>query len=143
MVEVTTPDPDLVARVQAALLTAPTVQLAVLFGSKAAGRSRPGSDLDIAIAVGPNGLDDARELALTRALTLGARAEVDLIRLERASTLLRWQIAITGIAVLEASPGAFARFRAEAASEYIDFAPALRRCSELFRQRLVEQLPGR
>jgi predicted nucleotidyltransferase len=139
MGEATTLDSAIVARIQSALLTAPTVQLAVLFGSRVAGRTRPDSDLDIAIAAGPSGLDYSRELVLTRAIALGAGAEVDLIRLERASTLLRWQIATTGIAVLEASPGAFARFRADAASEYIDFAPALRWYGELFRRRLVEQ----
>jgi predicted nucleotidyltransferase len=143
MVEAAAPDPDLVARLQTALRAAPTVQLAVLFGSRAAGTARRGSDLDIAVAAGPRGLDEGRELALVRELALAAGSEVDLIRLERASTLLRWQIATTGSAVLEASPGAFARFRADAASEYIDFAPALRRYGELFRQRLVADSPGR
>jgi hypothetical protein len=52
---------------------------------------------------------------------------------------LRWQVAKDGIALAEATPGEFARFRARAASEYIDYAPAAAHYGEIFRRRLVEQ----
>ena len=71
-----------------------------------------------------------------------ARAEVDLVRLDTASTLLKWQVATTGVPLSEISPGEFAKFQARAASEYIDFAPAFAYHGEIFRRRLVEQGKG-
>lgn len=133
-----TPDPALVARLHAALRGDLSVRLAVLFGSAAAGASRADSDLDVAIQPAPVGLNAAGEAALRARLTRATGGDVDLVRLdESVSTLLRWQIATTGVALFEAQPGAFARFRAEAAAEYIDFAPALAHHGEIFRRRLV------
>lgn len=117
----------------------PAIRLGVLFGSTALGRKRRDSDLDIAILPGASGLDDPAEVALARRLTLAARADVDLVRLDRASTLLKWQVARTGIPLYEARSGEFARFQARAASEYIDFAPSLAHYGEVFRRRLIEQ----
>jgi predicted nucleotidyltransferase len=135
-----TPDPELVARLQTTLRDSPHLRLAVLFGSAAAGASRVDSDLDIAILPASGGLDVAGEAALRARLTRVGRADVDLIRLDEVgSTLLRWQIATTGVPLFEAHPGAFARFRAEAAAEYIDFAPALAHHGDIFRRRLIAQ----
>jgi len=76
---------------------------------------------------------------VSRRLALAAGAEIDLVDLAAASTLLKWQVATTGVPLVEAPPGEFARFRARAAAEYIDFAPALHHHGEIFRQRLTEQ----
>lgn len=143
MVEKRGADPALVARLRAALGARPRLLLAVLFGSASSGRDRADSDIDVAILAGPGGLDDPSELSLSRALALAGRANVDLIRIERASTLLRWQIATTGVLLVEGSPGTFARFRAQAASDYIDFGPALAHYGEIFRRRLIRQGPAR
>lgn len=133
---------QLVERLAAPLRAGPPIRLAVLFGSAVTGRERPDSDVDVGIWPQGEGLSDAEELALQSALTLAAGREVDLVRLDRASTLLRWQVARTGIPVLAAPPEEFPRFRARAASEYIEFAPAFETYGELFRQRLAE-LGGR
>lgn len=130
------PDRDtLVIRLRAALPGDEALHLAVLFGSAATGRTWPGSDVDVAVLASP-ALDEPQ---LTLRLTLAAGAEVDLVRIETASTLLRWNIAKDGIALFEHAPGEFPRFRARAAAEYIDFAPALAHYGEIFRQRLIEQ----
>jgi predicted nucleotidyltransferase len=126
---------DLVTRLQTALAEGPALRLAVLFGSNAAGRARPDSDVDIAV-LDPR-LDADAERALVVKLSREAGADVDLIRLEQASTVLRWQIATKGMPLVEANPGEFARFRATAASEYLDFEPALTHYGEIFRQRLA------
>lgn len=139
MVENRYPDPTLVTRLEAALRSGPPLGVAVLFGSAALGTNRAESDVDVAILAGTSGFDESAELALNRALTLAAGAEVDLVRIENASTLLRWQIAVKGVVLFESTPGEFARFRARAASEYIDFAPALAYHGEIFRRRLIEQ----
>jgi predicted nucleotidyltransferase len=119
------------------------VRLAVLFGSAARGRLQPGSDLDVALlpaaaasASGPPWSDDD-DLALQSTLTLAAGREVDLVRLDQASTILKWQIASAALPLLEDRPGELARFRAHAASEYADFAPSYQRYAEIFRKRLI------
>jgi hypothetical protein len=134
------PDSNLIANLQDALRDGPPLRLAVLHGSAAAGASRADSDVDIAILPGPGGLDAAAESALLARLARAGGADVDLVRLDAPlSTLLKWRIAITGVPLFESQPGEFARFRAEAASEYIDFAPALAYHGEIFRRRLAAQ----
>lgn len=135
-----TRESELLTRLRAVLNEGPSLRLAVLFGSAAGGTSRPDSDLDVAVLPGPSGLDPSDESSLARRLALAGGADVDLIRLDDLkSTLLRWEIATTGVPILEASPGTFARFRAAAAAEYIEFAPALAYHGEVFRRRLIEQ----
>jgi predicted nucleotidyltransferase len=131
------------SRLRAALREGPALRLAVLFGSAAAGRRRTDSDVDVAVLPLASGWDTREESALFRRLALAASAEIDLVNLEEASTLLKWQVATTGVPLIEASSGEFARFRARAAAEYIDFAPALRHHGEIFRRRLIEQEKGR
>jgi uncharacterized protein len=132
--------PELIERLRGVLTQGPPVDLAVLFGSAVAGTSRLDSDLDVAVLPAMSGLDASEEATLGYRLSLAGGADVDLIRLDRpVSTLLRWEIATTGAPIVEASPGIFSRFRAAAAAEYIDFAPALAYHGEVFRRRLIEQ----
>jgi hypothetical protein len=107
---------------------------------RAAGGGPGASIVTVPGMVARRRLDAAGEAALRARLTRAGRADVDLVRLdESGSTLLRWQIATTGVPLFEAQRGAFARFRAEAAAEYIDFAPALAHHGEIFRRRLIAQ----
>jgi predicted nucleotidyltransferase len=129
---------ELVERLAAPLGVGPPVRLAVLFGSAATGALRPDSDVDVAVLFQDERLGDAGDLALQSALTLAAGREVDLVRLESATTILRWQVARSGTPIVQGSPVEFCRFRARAASEYIDFAPAFQFYGELFRRRLAE-----
>jgi predicted nucleotidyltransferase len=68
----------LVASLREALRGRHDVHLAILFGSRARGRARPDSDLDLAVQ-GEN-LD---LLALARDLSLATRHEVDVVNLAR------------------------------------------------------------
>ena len=131
-------DPTLIGRLRTALEGLAGIRLAVLFGSAASGRARPDSDVDIAV-LGEHELDAGAESRLARTLSLATGRNVDLIRLQRASTLLKWQIASKGVPLVERTPGEFARFRAMAASEYLEFAPAFSYHGEIFRRRLIEQ----
>ena len=115
------------------------IRLAVLFGSEASGRARPDSDVDIAVLGAAQEFDDSAEGRLTQSLSLATRRNVDLIRLERASTMLKWQIANKGVPLIERTVGEFARFQAGAASEYLEFAPAFSHHGEIFRLKLIEQ----
>ena len=105
------------------------VEVAILFGSAASGRLRPDSDIDIGIlwSVGRDmGLDE--ELALGADLEHVFGREIDLVRLDRASTLLRFE-ASRGRCLYESRAGAFADFVARALLEYEDLRPILRRCA--------------
>jgi predicted nucleotidyltransferase len=132
------PNAVLVEHLKAALTATPTVRLAVLFGSVAAGRQRTDSDLDIAVLPAESGFDASDEASLRRSLTRAAARDVDFIRIDQAPTLLLWQIATKGSPLFEATPGEFHRFQARAASEYLDYAPALAYNGEIFRRRLAE-----
>ena len=111
------------------LLSQAGVELAILFGSAAAGKLRPDSDIDIGILLAPDReLDFNGELKLATELEQALGREVDLVRLDNASTLLRFEAA-QGRCVLEARPGAFADFAARALLEHEDLRPILLRCA--------------
>lgn len=113
----------------AALFSQAGVELAILFGSAAAGKLRPDSDLDIGILMAPDrALDLVGELTLATELEQVLGREVDLVRLEDATTLLRFEAA-QGRCVVEARPGAFADFAARALLEHEDLRPILLRCA--------------
>jgi predicted nucleotidyltransferase len=133
-----TPDTELCESLRAVLANHPGMRLGVLFGSAAADRRRPESDVDVAVLVLDVAFSPIAEAALQLALARVAAADVDLIRIETAPTLLRWQIATKGRPVFEASPGEFARFQARAAAEYLEYAPALSHYGEIFRRRISE-----
>jgi predicted nucleotidyltransferase len=115
----------------ARLLSQAGVEVAILFGSAASGKLRPDSDIDIDIGIllAPDRvLDFASELTLATELEQVLGREVDLVRLDEASTLLRFE-ASQGRCLVEARPGAFADFVARALLEHEDLRPILLRCA--------------
>ena len=96
---------------------APSVELVVLFGSVARGRSRPDSDTDLAVRCeAPADLD---ALYLLLAPRLGA-SRLDLVDLRRGGTLLAFQVARHGRLLYERDPGAFRSFQSLASRRYCD-----------------------
>ncbi len=114
-------DPEILERLRAVLARAPNVRLAVLFGSRAAGRAHSGSDFDIGILPGAEGTSLHEELALAATLSQAAGAEVDLVRLDVDNPLLGNEVARNGICLLEREPGAFSAYRATAVSIWLDW----------------------
>ena len=111
------------------LLAQAGVEVAILFGSAAKGRLRPDSDIDIGILPSPDRvLSFDEELALAAELDKILGREVDLVRLDNASTLLRFE-ASQGQRLYEARLGAFADFVARALVEHEDLRPILLRCA--------------
>jgi uncharacterized protein len=105
------------------------VELAILFGSAAAGKLRHDSDVDIGILPSPGRpFDFNRELELAAEVERALGREVDLVRLDHASSLLRFE-ASQGRCLLEARQGAFADFVARALFEHEDLRPILLRCA--------------
>ena len=99
------------------------MRLAVLFGSAARGQSGPGSDLDVGVLLEP-GQESAAALEVALARATGRR--LDLVRLDAAPPLLRFEIARDGRVLLERAPHAWADFRARAMTDWWDWAPTAR-----------------
>jgi predicted nucleotidyltransferase len=116
-----------------ALRSWPGVRLAVLFGSASRGEATPGSDLDVAVLLDA-GREDAAALEVALARATGRR--VDLVRLDVAPPLLRFEIARDGCVLLERTPHAWSDFRAHAMMDWWDWAPTAR----LLNQAAVERL---
>ena len=96
---------------------APSVDLVVLFGSVARGRSRPESDTDVAVRCdGPVDLD-ALYLLLAPRL---AASRLDLVDLRRTGSLLAFQVARHGRLLYERDAGAFRSFQSLASRRYCD-----------------------
>jgi predicted nucleotidyltransferase len=111
-----TPDgPDVTRQdlIVTALRSGPPLRLAMLFGSTAKGTERIDSDIDIGIVPEDPELSLTEELMLQTDLSRVSGRQVDLVRLDRASTLLRWQVVRYGRALVEAKPFATARFTAD------------------------------
>lgn len=121
------------------------VQLAVHFGSTAAGNVGPQSDVDIGIrfeafgpdpeASGPDSEASGPDFELANQdlfqqieVRLGkvVGRPVDLIDLDVAPPQLRFEIARSGVVLLERVPHAWADFRARAMISWWDWAPTAR-----------------
>lgn len=124
-------------RLREALAGGPSLRLAILFGSAAAGTLRASSDVDLAIIPLDPDLPLKDELALQARLEQIVGRTVDLVRLDHASTLLRWQVASKGRVLLAEPATERVLFLAQAASDYGDFAPALEQASRRFARRLA------
>jgi uncharacterized protein len=121
---------------QAAIANGPRAHFVALFGSAAKGGMRADSDIDIAWLPADAALPLSAELAFQAALTLAAGREVDLVRMDQASTLCRNEVARSGIQ-LAGERSSFVRFRAEALAEFLDFEPALRDATERYRRAIL------
>jgi predicted nucleotidyltransferase len=131
-------DRDLIERLRACLEAEPRVRLAILYGSAARDRLRPGSDLDLAVELCETALPLAAELDLAVELERRCGRAVHLVRIDQASHLLRWQIAKHGIVVLSRPPIARVLFLARTAAEQADFGEALLDAARRYRRRLLE-----
>ena len=106
-----------------ALESWPGVRLAVLFGSAARGESGPDSDLDVGVLFEAG---RAGAAALEVALARASERRLDLVGLDTAPPLLRFEIARDGRVLVERTPHAWADFRARAMTDWWDWAPTAR-----------------
>ena len=106
-----------VDRLEDLRVVAPSVELVVLFGSVARGRSRRDSDLDVAVRCdGPADLDALYLLLAPRLAT----SLLDLVDVRRTGSLLAFQVARHGRLLYERDPGAFRSFQSLASRRYCD-----------------------
>lgn len=62
---------------------------------------------------------------------------MDVVRLDTASTLVRWEVARDGLVLRAVPEREFSHFVATAALEHADFAPLWERTAETFRRRVA------
>ena len=114
---VTTTGERFAERLEDLRAVAPSVELVVLFGLVARGRSRPDSDLDVAVRCdGPADLDALYLLLAPRFTT----SLLDLVDLRRTGSLLALHVARHGQVLYERDPGAFRSFQSLASRRYCD-----------------------
>lgn len=101
------------------------IRLAVVFGSIARGRSRRDSDIDIGVLLDADSPEimQALEVDLARAL----RRTVDLILLNTAPPLLRFEVARDGEVLFARQPSDWTDFKAHAMVDWWDWASTARR----------------
>ena len=126
-----------------ALAGAPPLRLAIVFGSAARGALRPDSDVDVGIVPSDPELPLAAELDLQARLERACARPVDLVRLDRASTLLRWEAARSAVPVVARPAREFSRFLARAAIEHAEFMETYAPAAERYRRRLLKMLDER
>jgi predicted nucleotidyltransferase len=113
----------------------PAVQLAVLFGSAARGEERRRSDLDVGVLLDPNTAASRAQAQAALDRAAGGR-EVDVVSLDEAPPLLRFEIARDGVLLVEREPGLWTHFKARAMVDWWDWAPTARKIHRAAIQRL-------
>jgi len=112
------------------------VRFALLFGSAVARGIDAARDLDLAVAFdSPPSLLDLGRLATDLEQAVGK--EVDVVELEGATTLLRWEVLRSGRLLVAADPAALQEFRARVPLEYLDLRPHLDRQASGLRRALL------
>jgi uncharacterized protein len=128
------PMPDLLDRLRNALADLHAVRLGVVFGSVARGDDRPGSDVDVGVRLDPD--SSALRQEIEAALGRAAGREVDVVFLDEAPPLLRFEIGADGVVLVERQPHAWSDFRARAMLDWWDWAPYAKRIEDAALRRL-------
>lgn len=116
----------------------PELKLAVLFGSTARGQARPKSDVDLGVLLDPY----SPELRFQVEAELGRAAgrPVDVILLDDAPPLLRFEIAREGILLFQREDHRWTDFKARAMVDWWDWAPTHRMIAAGVVRRLRERI---
>lgn len=131
----------LCAAIARALERLPDVQAAFLFGSRATGRARPDSDVDVAVLLDVAAAPKDARTRLSRIIeALGreiAADRVDLVILNDAPPALAFQVLKHGLVVCERDSVALHRFRVRTYSIHADYAPVERFFRDTTRRRAL------
>lgn len=125
---------DHIAAIQKALSQRPGVGLALLFGSRATGRARPSSDVDLAVEAPGEDL-----FALAGDLSAELGLEVDIVDLAEASVPLLQQLVRDSTVVYEKVHGSAASWRFRALCSLETDLPWFRRMRDAWLTRVSER----
>jgi predicted nucleotidyltransferase len=119
-------DRDLARRLDDALAAVPEVVFGYLYGSRAKGRARRDSDVDVALMLTPIAARDAPFERIQRyapPLMVVAGTDLDLVFLNDAPSLLAHRVLRDGILIHEKDTLARIRFQASTVTRYLDTKP--------------------
>lgn len=130
----TRPQTGEVADLAERLAAQPDVVVAYLFGSRARGTARPGSDVDVAVLLDDAADPHARQLDLAAALG----GDADVVVLNDAPVALAYRVLRDGVLLVCRSERARVHHHARTVGRYLDTAP-LRRALEAGQRRRLEE----
>jgi predicted nucleotidyltransferase len=128
----------LVERLTEQLRNLPAIRLAAVFGSVARGTSHGKSDLDLAVRLDPDSAAARQEIEVSLARAL--ECPVDVIYMDEAPPLLRFEIARDGILLQESRPHEWSDFKARAMLDWYDWKPYAERINAAAIRRLREKV---
>jgi predicted nucleotidyltransferase len=123
----------------ARLAAEPDVLVAYLFGSRARGTARPGSDVDVAVLLAEDADAHGRQLELMATLGQG----VDVVVLNQAPVALAYRVLRDGVLLVRRDERARVEHWARTVDRYLDSAPLRRALERGLRHRLEEGRFGR
>jgi len=128
----------LLERLRQAIASCPEVRLAVLFGSTARGQARPQSDVDLGVLLDP----DTPDVRLKAETELGRAAgrSVDVVFLNQAPPLLRFEIAKEGVLLHQDQDHLWTDFKTRAMLDWWDWEPIAKRIEDALIQRLRQKV---
>ena len=128
----------LMERLRQVAASHPEVRLAILFGSTARGEAHRRSDVDIGLLLEPY----SASLLFRVEAELGRAAgrEVDVVLLDGASPLLRFEVAREGVLLFEREVGLWTAFSAKSMIDWWDWAPMARMIQRAIIRDLREQV---
>lgn len=114
----------------------PGIQAVYLFGSRAAGNARPGSDLDLAIVPRDSGVRKLRLDILTNLARHGF-CDVDLIFLDTDDITLKYEAVRQNNVIYQAADFDRGELYSKIIRQYLDFLPYLKVQREAYKRRLL------
>ncbi len=105
-----------------------------LFGSQASGRSRPDSDIDIAV-LAKTKVDPVRRWEIAAECGIAIQRDIDLIDLRTATTVLQYQVITEGKRIYTIDEYSCDVFENYIMSEYLDFQTFLQPLIDAIRKR--------
>lgn len=112
---------ELIEKIRQCCSREQAILAAYIFGSGAAGRMRATSDVDVAVWVAPEHEDDFPFLAFAADLDRECRRTVDLVLLNRAGELLKYQVRRHGRLIFERDPRRRRQFEVSSRKRFEDF----------------------
>ena len=132
---------ELINTIKAALVSKPEIIFAYIFGSVAKGTANKLSDIDLAIYLNNSyehrspGYGYQSELITELSELLNTK--VDLVILNKASTMLRYQVIKNGLLLFSRSDDQRRAFHEKAVRDYLDFKPFLKVQHQYLKQRII------
>jgi len=129
---------DLLESLRQRAASNPELRLVVLFGSTARGKATRRSDVDLGVSVEPDTSAVRRRVQME--LERAAGRSLDIVFLDGAPPLLRFEIAKDGILLFQRQDDLWRRFKERALIDWWDWAPSERIITAAAVRRLREKV---